>query len=69
MSYDPAADIIDVTVTSPEIGTIRDSVTAERMARSDRQQAKFFASDPRLQEWEFVEGGATWKFARRKTWA
>lgn len=49
VSYDPAADIIDITCTYPG-GVARDSTTAEKMARSNREQAKKFALDPRIHE-------------------
>ncbi len=68
MSYDPAADIIDITCTYPG-GVARDSTTAEKMARSNREQAKKFALDPRIHEWEFDDAGAHWKLQRRKTCA
>ena len=66
MSYDPASDVIDVTVTSECLRQpVRDATTAAKILQSDNERAKIFARSPQIPAMEYEERGVTWKFERR----
>lgn len=69
MSYDAAADIIDITITVPGQLPYRTVTTAEAILRSDNERAKIFARSPQNPAMRYEDRGAEWKFERRKTCA
>lgn len=67
MTHDPAADIIDVIITSPcQEKPFRTVTTAEKMGRSDNQHARFFAMSTEKESLEYEDRGTTVRFERRK---